>query len=380
MAVRSAGTAGHVTSCPCPRARSRSPARPLSGAADAVRAARSEASAGTAQDVWEPYTLPLRADFRWDHRGYLYRVDTLGARTVHYANVDGPWQESIGNTLHPDTHEPMRKWIPAAFRHRGLLWWRAQLTRFLLRPKRFVRAFIAERAEAIGMPPHASPSTRIAALHVRRGDKAYDQYQAIPVSVPCLPLLAALTGCGLCTQGCFFGSIDSYIAQAHKLAPGGLDAIYVSTDDPSVVDALPRTAVAHALRTLHDPLEQRYNGTHIYAPPGVSLARWPAFPGNDPNVDTLLYALETIKSVWFLAFHVCSPTCPRVPSLPAARVRVSDIGLRTGRQAPVFVGTVTSSMSRLVYQLRVAFGEKEGNHAWSVDKDARHAPGWFADP
>lgn len=128
---------------------------------------------------------------------------------------------------------------------------------------------------------------------------------------------------------------------------------------------------------LHDPLERRYNGTHIFAPPGISLARWPAFPGNDPlvqrqlcpqfssypcvlvmlvmdehwQVNTTMYALETIKSIWFLSLYV-----------------------------PAFVGTVTSSMSRLVYQMRVAFGQDELADEWTVDKDLRHDKGWFADP
>jgi hypothetical protein len=41
----------------------------------------------------------------------------------------------------------------------------------------------------------------------------------------------------------------------------------------------------------HDELEPRFNGTHIYAPPGVSLARWPAFPGNHPNAYSTLCAM-----------------------------------------------------------------------------------------
>lgn len=47
-------------------------------------------------EVWEPYSVPVRADFRWDHRGYLYRVDTRHQRVLHYANVDGPWQVWLG--------------------------------------------------------------------------------------------------------------------------------------------------------------------------------------------------------------------------------------------------------------------------------------------
>ncbi len=64
-----------------------------------------------------------------------------------------------------------------------------------------------------------------------------------------------------------------------------------------------------------------------------------------------MYALETIKSIWVLALEV-----------------------------PAFVGTVTSSMSRLVYQMRVAFGQEALADEWTVDKDVRHARGWFADP
>ena len=93
------------------------------------------------------------------------------------------------------------------------------------------------------------------------------------------------------------------------------------------------------------------SGTHIYAPTGISLVRWPAFPGDDPKVNTTAYALDTIKSIWLLTFA-----------------------------APAFVGTVTSSMSRLVYQLRIAFGQEELLDEWTVDQDARHPPGWFADP
>eukprot|EP00960_Hanusia_phi_P004762 138146-Hanusia_phi.AAC.2 len=64
-----------------------------------------------------------------------------------------------------------------------------------------------------------------------------------------------------------------------------------------------------------------------------------------------MYALETIKSVWMLSFAFTD-----------------------------FVGSVTSSMSRLVYQLRVAFGQEQLRDEWTVDKDARHDEGWFADP
>lgn len=47
-------------------------------------------------------------------------------------------------------------------------------------------------------------------------------------------------------QGSFFGSIESYINKAKALLPG-VDTIYVSTDDPSVVSALPQVAFRSAL-------------------------------------------------------------------------------------------------------------------------------------
>ncbi len=50
-----------------------------------------------------------------------------------------------------------------------------------------------------------------------------------------------------------------------------------------------------------DVQERRYNGTHVYAPIGVTMSRWPGFPGNDPNVNTTEYALDSFKSMWLLA-------------------------------------------------------------------------------
>jgi hypothetical protein len=167
----------------------------------------------------------------------------------------------------------------------------------------------------------------VAGLHVRRGDKAYDYY-----------------------QGSVFGSIDAYIEKARFLDPE-LATVYVSTDDPSVIESLPWTAKRHNLTLIYDELEPRFNGSHIYAPTGISLVRWPAFPGNDPNVNTTLYALETIKSIWLLSF-----SCHH------------------------FVGTVTSCMSRVVYQLRVAFGQPQLKDEWTLDNDLRYPGGWFAEP
>ena len=61
---------------------------------------RTRARTHTHSDVWEPHTRPVRLDHWWDYRGYLYRIDTSGARVLYYGNVDGPWQEVIGNQAH----------------------------------------------------------------------------------------------------------------------------------------------------------------------------------------------------------------------------------------------------------------------------------------
>ncbi len=92
---------------------------------------------------------------RWDYRGYLYRIDTSTSRVLYYANVDGPWQEVIGNQRGPDGGT-VREWIPAQFRDKGLLWWRAQLTRYLLRPKKWVLEYINARSAAMSLPVYGT--------------------------------------------------------------------------------------------------------------------------------------------------------------------------------------------------------------------------------
>jgi hypothetical protein len=56
--------------------------------------------------------------------------------------------------------------------------------------------------------------------------------------------------------------------------------IFISTDDVSVLDE----ARSLGLNALWDEEEARYNGTHVYAVPGVSEKLGPGFPGNDPLV------------------------------------------------------------------------------------------------
>ena len=100
-------------------------------------------------------------------------------------------------------------------------------------------------------------------LHVRRGDKAYDQYQGAHLLYWYKKYL--LTGIKVqiltpeeLLQGSVFGSIDAYIEKARFLDPE-LATVYVSTDDPSVVESLPWTA-------------KRCDFTLIYHQPSLSLS------------------------------------------------------------------------------------------------------------
>ena len=287
--------------------------------------------------VWQPYTSDIRDDIRLDYRKYLYKVDTSSEQTLYFRNVDGPWLQKL---LSPE----YQLYVPERFRHRGLLWWRSQLTRYLFRPKPFVKEYIAHRRAAMGWPA-GSGRGGLVGLHVRHGDKSWDVMH----------------------QGSFIGPLAPYIAKAQRLCAegaagagpglsmggcGSTSRYFLSTDDTSVL----QEAEKMGLDAIWDAEEARYNGTHVYATLGVSDKKWPGFPGNDANVDTVLYALDSIKSIMLLA--------------------------DTAR----FIGTATSCFSRLVLQLRVASGldtvQLGTSDAWTVDSDPRYpaSPGWFVDP
>lgn len=98
-------------------------------------------------DVWQPYSADIRRDVHFDYRGYLYQVDTAEERTLHFANVDGPWLSILNDPS-------LRDFVPPGFEHRGRLWWRAQLAHFVFRPKK-ARA----PAQAALRLPYAAPLT-----------------------------------------------------------------------------------------------------------------------------------------------------------------------------------------------------------------------------
>ncbi|EKX32019.1 hypothetical protein GUITHDRAFT_148912 [Guillardia theta CCMP2712] len=154
-------------------------------------------------DVWQPYTSDIRNDILFDFRGYLYQVDTSTQRVLHFSNVDGPWLQLL-------SQEEYRLFLPETFRHRGHLWWRSQLTKFVMREKPFVRRYVEERRTAIGW--HRD----LVALHVRHGDKSWD----------------------VAHQASYMGGLQPYLDKAARLAGGqrGQLRYFISTDDPGVLE------------------------------------------------------------------------------------------------------------------------------------------------
>lgn len=51
-----------------------------------------------------------------------------------------------------------RVYVPEEVAHRGLLWWRAQLARYLLRPNSYVSALLQRELDTLGWPSHPGPA------------------------------------------------------------------------------------------------------------------------------------------------------------------------------------------------------------------------------
>jgi hypothetical protein len=122
-----------------------------------------------------------------------------------------------------------------------------------------------------------------------------------------------------CKQGSYMGGLGAYVskAQAQARAEERKELLFfISTDDAAVLDEVqfralacsspgggvvpaivraqacasrsqPDQVSASGLRAVWDGEEPRYNGTHVFAPPGVSEKKWPGFPGNDASVDSV---------------------------------------------------------------------------------------------
>ena len=189
--------------------------------------------------------------------------------------------------------------VPRRVRHRGLLWWRAQLAQYLLRPNAYVRRLVQRERDALGWSEHAE---RVVGVHVRHGDKKTES-AVVPM--------------------------EQYLDAALEIARGrrgpGKEAarhvIYVSTDDPEALaearrwQALPQNA--RAVTVLAREGEGR----------GVSTATDQVVEMHKVNVTR--YGEEAVLNLLLLA------------------------------DCRAFVGTFSSNFGRLAFEL--AFARRKGD-------------------
>jgi hypothetical protein len=157
-------------------------------------------------------------------------------------------------------------------------WCRAQLMRYIFRPKPFVEEYIQHRRHALAWSAALAHEQGLVALHVRHGDKSWDVVHQSSYIGPLSPYLAKASH--LCQRGGVGGGLQGVQGTGGGGGCREEQRIFISTDDVSVLDE----ARGLGLNALWDEEEARYNGTHVYAVPGVSEKLWPGFPGNDPLV------------------------------------------------------------------------------------------------
>jgi hypothetical protein len=109
---------------------------------------------------------------------------------------------------------PDRLQIPEKWRHKGLFWWRAQVTKFLFRPRPSLLRY-ADNMRRETFPNGTIPHPLIS-LHIRHGDKAKEA-GLIPVS-----------------------AYMKMIEDAQLKEKYGARSIFLSTEDPESVDDLLR--------------------------------------------------------------------------------------------------------------------------------------------
>lgn len=135
--------------------------------------------------------------------------------------------------------------VPMPFRHewpRPVFWWRAQLGRFVFRPRRYVLALAAARQHAIyGARWLSQPR---ASLHIRAGDKTHGNGIQV-VEMPHATVDAALERLNSLYATCAFG------------------VAFVSTRDPRSLRELQARAAALPYKLVFDAAQVRYgDGFH----------------------------------------------------------------------------------------------------------------------
>jgi hypothetical protein len=203
-----------------------------------------------------------------------------------------------------------RIYVPPPVRHRGLLWWRAHLARYLLRPNTYVQSLLRREFESLGWHAYA---TEVVGVHVRHGDKKtesavveMDQYLDTALQIA---RARQASREGRPGRGVGMGEGE------------GRHVVYVSTDDPEALAAARewegRAPQAGGVRVVAREAELR----------GVSTATDQVVEMHKVNVTR--YGEEAILNLLLLS------------------------------SCRAFVGTFSSNFGRLAYEL--AYARRQGD-------------------
>ena len=179
----------------------------------------------------------------------------------------------------------LRHYVPSTAREWGAAWWRAQALRFLMRPRAWLEAELAQSQERIGW------RGRVLALHVRHGDKLKEANR-----------LAA----------------EDYVRALVPMALAvGAETVFVSTDSPAVIneltDALRRAG--SQLRLVFEPDEIRgtdITNANLQNNLRINVTRFSASPLHLPyptpptrsshaEAPRRSYTLEAVRGVFLLS-------------------------------------------------------------------------------
>ena len=112
---------------------------------------------------------------RWDVEAVLMRQDDYvfseGDSSVR-DNVRAAWA-SFRDVQQRHGWNTVQRFIPARYRHRGRLWFKAHVLWFIMQPSVFVFEAVRKTRIELGFD-RLGPNARVVAMHVRRGNKATD--------------------------------------------------------------------------------------------------------------------------------------------------------------------------------------------------------------
>ena len=112
---------------------------------------------------------------RWDVEAVLMRQDDYvfseGDSSVR-DNVRAAWA-SFRDVQQRHGWNTVQRFIPARYRHRGRLWFKAHVLWFIMQPSVFVFEAVRKTRIELGFD-RLGPNARVVAMHVQRGNKATD--------------------------------------------------------------------------------------------------------------------------------------------------------------------------------------------------------------